>query len=258
MVCNLHPRLFAPPFVVMIEIFQGRIGGGKTYSAVVRMAAQCAKGGHVYTNIELNPDGFVRFVEKSFRKKITFAQVRYLNESQIPNFQKEIAAGSMGLPVLVVIDEAHLWFNARDWAKQSKEMLTFLTQSRKVSVDVIFITQACTNIDKQFRVLCQYVWAFKDIQKWFPWFPIPSILMLQFDQDMQFLLKWYFVRKSKGVFGAYNTNALLRPIDFGGETLSRAMVENVPAFQFNWDSLKPWIWPAALVLLVVFKLTPLL
>lgn len=258
---NFHFGVCPSAFIVMIEIFQGRIGGGKTYSAMLRMASHLAKGGHVYTNIEFSPDGLLQLVRKSFGMIVTLEQVHVLTEEQIPNFQRHISAGEMNLPVLVVIDEAQLWFNSRDWNKQSKEMLTFLTQSRKVSVDVIFITQAVSNIDKQFRVLCQYVWAFKDIQKWFPWFPIPSILKLQFDQDMQFLLKWYFVRKTKLVFDSYNTRALLRPIDFGGETVARALVQKVPSFKLSdlkLGLLKPYAWPVLLALFLVVKLYPLL
>jgi len=47
---------------------------------------------------------------------------------------------SAELPVLVVIDEVHLTFNARDYAKTDKlywETLTFLTQSRKVHTDAL-------------------------------------------------------------------------------------------------------------------------
>lgn len=205
----------------MIEIFQGRIGGGKTYSAVLRIAAHLSKGGHCYTNIELNPDGFKKLCRKKFGVEIDFdSQLHELPREKIPSLNKHIAAGRMDCPVLVVVDEAHLFFNARSWSKADPEFLTFLTQSRKVSVDVIFITQSMVTIDKQLRVQQQYVWAFKDFSKFIPWFPVPLIMCLQFDVDASTLLKYYFVRKQKLVFEAYNTLALLKPIDFGQEQLN--------------------------------------
>lgn len=76
---------------------------------------------------------------------------------------------SAELPVLVVIDEVHLTFNARDYAKTDKlywETLTFLTQSRKVHTDVIFISQSVLNMDKQFMRLVQYIWRFRDLSRW--------------------------------------------------------------------------------------------
>lgn len=228
----------------MIEIFQGRIGGGKTYNAVVRIASHLARGGHVFTNVELNWEGLKRLCEKSFRVRIKEEQLHFLDREQIPLVHQHISAGDMSLPVLVVVDEAQLWFNARNWSKTSEDLLTFLTQSRKVAVDVIFITQAATNIDKQFRVLCQYIWAFKDLQKFISWCPVAMIVCLQFDQDAKFLLKSYFIRKRKLVFEAYNTNALLKPIDFGGEKLSRVMVEKIPPF--DWSKVGIWGQRAAM------------
>jgi hypothetical protein len=143
-----------------------------------------------------------------------------LPREHIPSFNKYIASGSSTTPVLVVVDEAHLFFNARDWNKADREFLTFLTQSRKVAVDVIFITQSMVTIDKQLRVQQQYVWAFKDFGRFLPWFPVPLIMCLQFDVDATTLLKYYFLKKDKLVFNAYNTNALLKPIEFGQEKLS--------------------------------------
>lgn len=38
----------------IIEVFEGRLGGGKSYSAVERVFAHFCRGGVVYTNIRLN------------------------------------------------------------------------------------------------------------------------------------------------------------------------------------------------------------
>jgi Zonular occludens toxin (Zot). len=242
----------------MIEIFQGRIGGGKTYNAVLRMAGHMRKGGHVFTNIEVNWEGFKILCEKSFGFIAQDEQFHVLTTEQIPSVHKHIASGSQGCAALVVVDEAQLFYNSRDWQKQDKGLLTFLTQSRKVCVDMIFITQAATNIDKQFRVLCQYVWAFKDMKRFIDFLPFDLIMCLQFDIDGRTLLKWYFIRKSKLVFNAYNTNALLKPIDFGGETLRAVAVERVKMFRKKpkmetplVESRIPWAYAVPVILLTL-------
>jgi hypothetical protein len=215
-----------------------------------------ARGGHVFTNVELSLDGFRDLVVKSFRVKPNLEkQLHFLTGDQIPLFHRAIAAGDMSLPVLVVIDEAHLWFNAREWAKTSKELLTFLTQSRKVSIDIIFITQAATNIDKQFRSLIQYLWAFKDLRKLLSWWPLPSIMCCRFDVDGQTLQGWNIIRKRQLVFDAYDTNALLKPIDFGGEKLSAVLLEKVPAVDLSrWRArLRPFAFGIGCVLLFLLK-----
>lgn len=216
----------------MIEIYQGRLGAGKTYNVVLRIAQHMKRGGHVFGNVELIWDGFVEMCKQTYRFVPQECQYHQLQAKEIPEVHRHISAGAMECPVLVVIDEIHLWFNARDWAKASRDLLTFLTQSRKVSIDLIFISQAMTNVDKQFRTLNEYVWSAKDLQKLIIGFPWPLILVLQFDGEGKNLLKWYVIRKSVLVFHSYKTNSLLKPIDFGGDKLSAVLVEHLPRFSF--------------------------
>ena len=143
-----------------------------------------------------------------------------MTDSQIPEFHKHTAAGTPEKPVLVVLDEAHLWFNARDWNSTSRELLAFLTQSRKQSTDVIFISQSLLNMDKQFMRLVQVVWTFCDLKVkgypinlvfWqsVPW-PFPQILQQQFDSDGKTVLNRRFLWKDSKLFACYNTFVLLR------------------------------------------------
>lgn len=211
----------------MIEIFQGRIGGGKTYNAVLRAAAHCKRGGHVYTNVDILRPGFEDLCRERFGFHVSFdQQIHELTADQIPKVHKHIAGGE-GIPTLVIIDEAQLFYNSRDWAKADKGMLTLLTQSRKVGVDFIWITQSAGNIDKQFRVLSQYLWGYKDLRRFWSWSPIDAILCLCFDVDGKLLIRWHLERKDKRVFQAYNTNSLLKPIDWGGEKVNMVNVEKI-------------------------------
>ena len=62
---------------------------------------------------------------------------------------------SGGEGVCFILDELHLFFNAREWAKTGKAAIFYLSQHRKCNNDVIWITQHIENVDKQFRSLTQ-------------------------------------------------------------------------------------------------------
>jgi len=199
----------------MIEIFEGRIGGGKSYSAVVRLIGHLCQGGTICTNVELLWDGVANYCATFQNKIIEREQVIVLSDAEIAEFYRHTPSGTPELPVLVVIDEAHLMFNARDWNKTSRETLAFLTQSRKVSTDVIFISQSMFNIDKQFARLAQFIWRFRDMERWVVPFlnvkyPFKQILMAQFDYDGKTFLRRQFIWKDKNIFACYNTNSILR------------------------------------------------
>jgi hypothetical protein len=202
----------------MIELYEGRLGGGKTYSAAVRMLDHVRRGGIVCTNIELIWPAFKDYIRNSYGLEAEDDQFISLREEQVGLFHRFTPSGTAELPVLVVIDEAHLTFNARDFAQTDKlyrETLTFLTQSRKVNTDIIFIAQSVLNMDKQFMRLVQFIWRFRDLAKWkipglgIP-YPLKQILAVQFDYDGKTVLQRSFVSKDKRIFGLYNTNSLIR------------------------------------------------
>jgi hypothetical protein len=203
----------------MIELFEGRLGGGKTYNAVVRMVAQLARGGTVCTNVQIIWPAIVEYVAKRWGVVLERDQCIELQDEQIFLFHRYIPKGDKDLPVLVVVDEAHLHFNARDHAqtdRKFRETLTFLTQSRKVNVDVIFISQSILNMDRQFGRLVQYIWRFRDLSKWkIPGlglsYPFQQILCVQYDYDGRTMLNRAFQQKDTRIFSLYNTDAIVRP-----------------------------------------------
>ena len=67
-----------------------------------------------------------------------------------PDFSKVKDKG-----VFYVLDEVHIAFNSRAWADTGNEVLYYLSQHRKLGDDVICITQAIANVDKQFRSVAQ-------------------------------------------------------------------------------------------------------
>lgn len=203
----------------MIELFEGRLGGGKTYNAVVRMVAHVARGGTICTNVEIIWPAIVEYIATRWGTVAEADQCIKLADEDIFLFHRHTPSGTAELPVLVVVDEAHLHFNARDHGitdKKFRETLTFLTQSRKVHTDIIFISQSILNMDRQFGRLVQYIWRFRDLSKWkipglgIP-YPLKQILCVQYDYDGRTMLNRAFIIKDTRIFGLYNTNSLIRP-----------------------------------------------
>lgn len=254
----------------MISMYEGRIGGGKTYLAVSKIMAHLAKGGTVYTNVELKPDGIRAYLAKNYQVELQPDAINMLDEAQTWDFHRYLRQGTNELPTMCVIDEAHLWFNARDHAvtaQTKRALLTFLSQSRKLCVDVVFIVQAVENLDAQFRRLAGEVWRMKDLQKLvvplisvrYPW---PHTLVFRMDAGAKQIMERKLIRRSGEIFDCYNTNALLRPVEFAGQVdtkriLSRVKVDRMALLRHFWqraeicERVPHRVWLFGVVLIVI-------
>jgi hypothetical protein len=206
----------------MIEIFEGRLGGGKTYSAVLRIEAHLSRGGHVYTNVELFPEKVVERLEAKGYRGLGVDQIHFIASHEIARFFAVVPIGQKDLPVLVVVDEAHIWLDQRAFNKKElDELFFFLTQSRKQSTDVIFISQNKKNLDARIARLVQYVWTFRDMRKWrlpffyFKW-PFPHLVQTCWDYDGKTILLKKWLVWDAGIYSLYNTDAMLSDVARAG------------------------------------------
>lgn len=143
----------------MIKVITGKLGAGKTLFAVTEIYDLLCKGRTVATNIALNWPELCALAKRHRGRVLDRRQWLELDPGKNPDWQHVIPWGVQGLPVAVYLDEIHLFFNARDWAETAKlhrGLLSFLTQSRKACVDVTFIAQEISTIEKQFRVLAEW------------------------------------------------------------------------------------------------------
>lgn len=229
----------------VIEVAEGSLGAGKTYWAVTRILEQLAVGGHVFTNIEMVWDGVLAYCLERWGVEPNREQLHTLTQDQVRDFVKHIAAGSAGAPVLVVLDEIHLEFNSRDWAKVQREVLEFLTQARKFDVAMILLSQDVMNIDKQFRRMLQYRWVFRDLQKLrlpvVSWLPLMSQACWD-ARNAKILVRHRWVRKNVRVFESYVSKAKVR--EFGLERLEKMSVQRkrrTPLMRFvRWTNRLAW------------------
>lgn len=226
-----------------IRIFEGTLGGGKTYAAVEAIASHLGAGLTVFTNIEIDREKMCSLVRARYGLEMESEQLIILVD--VDDFHKNTPSGQRGSPVLGVIDEAHLFFNARDWKAASKALLEFLTLCRKLSTNLIFISQSAQNIDAQFRRLVGSYCCFRDLQQWtIPGLGVkystfvrlatlgmsrgPRFLCCLYDRDQKTLLQKDFREADKRVYEAYKTESLLVAVNRSG-TVVRRTLRKTPA-----------------------------
>lgn len=143
----------------MIELYSGTPGSGKSLHVARIMknwlhrwkapvignfnfnALACNPrgwGSYLYCdNSRLNPDFLVYFSE-------TYKDLR--KWKSVPEEH-----------ILLVIDEAQLLFNAREWSRSGRsDWISFFTQHRKLGYRVILIAQYDMMLDKQIRSVLEY------------------------------------------------------------------------------------------------------
>lgn len=67
--------------------------------------------------------------------------------------------------ILLVIDEAQLLFNARDWQNQNRaKWLEFFTQHRKLGYYIVLACQDCIMLDKQIRSIIEFEYQHRKLK----------------------------------------------------------------------------------------------
>lgn len=166
-----------------------------------------------------NSEGVVNYLRRVYKWEYQAGQYNKLhNEAVTGELHSLVPRGTPDKPVLMVIDEAVDFFDTDDRGSANKEFLSFLRHSRKQCVDVIFIAQDFSELNKRIRNQTQYLYTFADLSKFIIAFgrtlPPPwrhMILMNQWTRHMTGKpLNREFISKDRGIFGCYRTDELFR------------------------------------------------
>lgn len=196
-----------------IELVTGTLGGGKTAFAVERIFDHLCRGGWVYTNVECYPD---KIAERMAIKGLEFDPERLVMlQGDAREFHKVVKRGTADCLVMLVIDEAGLEINARDWAKTDKGTLAFNTMARKLDIWLVYISQDANDVDKQIRKKADTIWVCRNMKKLKIWgfipCPLPFYFRVRFDNtrgtkpqklDSELLLR-------PASWGLYNSDAMV-------------------------------------------------
>lgn len=217
----------------MISCYEGVLGGGKSYHAVKHILSYLAKGGNIYANIPLVWPQVRRYCRRRWGFIPHPRQYHSLTLDELSKLDKVVVGGTSDSPSLLVVDEIHLYFNSRDWATTSRSFLAWLTQSRKLHCDCIFITQNHLNMDKQFTRLLGRYWHFRDLRQWklpglgIRW-PLKQFFSAEIDQDGKTVLHSRFEPIDSDVFKCYSSDQLFDgQSDFAGRGRERERLERL-------------------------------
>jgi len=207
-----------------------QIVGGSYYVFDGELALAVVRGGFAYAN----SCGFEAYLRDTYRWRYQEGQyTRLSNDDLTGELHGLIPRGTPSKPVLCVLDEAVDFFDTDDRATANREFLSFLRHSRKQCVDMIFIAQDFTELNKRIRNQTHFIWTFWDMQT----FRIPGlrstlpppwrnmILCQQWNRNMTGgPLKRIWKTRDQGLFGCYRTDELFRSLksadgktDFSGE-----------------------------------------
>jgi len=200
----------------MIEIVEGvGVGAGKSYYVAGRILSHIAVGGTVFASdtFGLDVPSAFKLIEERWGVLPEPEQFNVFPQADIPRLHEVTPIGTPDAPVLVVVDEAHAELNARDWSDHSKRpFFLWLTQSRHDDTDVIFISQAAANMDKQIARLATRIirtrnlvgWSIPGIGKW----PLKQFVHSVYDRDGRTMLSRKWVWHDKGIFRVYNSKVM--------------------------------------------------
>ena len=166
-----------------MTLFSGSPGSGKSACATVDAIEHMLSGGIIALNFDLVENWHHLLAQSSYRVKwmrqdpekvaqeyhsrvlkIGSAQSLY-EASEIlgrsaKRFKGRIVEGSGK----IYIDEAQFFFNCREY-KKNKDFIQFFTQHRKLGWDVIIVAHGQDFIDKQVRLLLEYLVTLRNLAK---------------------------------------------------------------------------------------------
>jgi hypothetical protein len=137
----------------------GKLGNGKTLSAVGKIRDYMGQGRRVATNLDICPD---RLLPHSNTQPIT----RLPDKPRIQDLEALGTGDGKSLDDydestfgLLVLDELGSWFNSRAWNDKGRaDLIEWFLHARKYHWDIIFLVQDIDAVDKQLRgSLCEHL-----------------------------------------------------------------------------------------------------
>jgi len=164
----------------MIHFFLGKPGGGKSYRALREIVDELVYGERVIvTNVALRLPELNAWLQKNHPTKSVdlHERIRILDEDEARHFYlhretgkdftqpgdeetkrgARVDYGDMASlrPVMYVIDEVHVFFDARNWMATGPHVTFYNSQHRKAGDEIFFITQFLDLVDKRLKGFSQ-------------------------------------------------------------------------------------------------------
>lgn len=137
----------------MIMLYSGTPGSGKSLDVARVIMSRLNAGRPVVANFQIN----MSLIKSRGREKFFYLPNEALTPEKLIGLSQTVPFKRREGAILLVIDEAQLVFNAREWDKKGrKDWLSFFSQHRKYFYDVILVAQFDRMLDRQIRSLIEY------------------------------------------------------------------------------------------------------
>ena len=149
----------------MIVLYSGTPGSGKSLDCARTIYNWCRRGNPIICNFPINIDN----IKIKGNKDIRFVTNDELTPDYLVETAKEHFAGRRVKEdsILLIIDEAQLLFNARDWTAKGRDRWTwFFTMHRHFGYLIILCAQFDRMLDRQ--VLSLFSELFVKVKIWYP------------------------------------------------------------------------------------------
>lgn len=133
-----------------IYLYYGKVGDGKTHEVVLSEILPAVRDGRLmYVYMDgLDPRRLGQFAGRSANVRLWDNVDQVRAACSLPVDDRDGAELTIERGALIVIDEAQLVWDAREWQKTGKNAMAFFEYHRHFGFDVILITQAPGRLDK--------------------------------------------------------------------------------------------------------------
>lgn len=205
----------------MIYLFVGGVGSGKSYHALEEGLKAIAYGKKVIANFPIVKSRWRWLSRLRGEENWIYLPDEELSPHRLIEISLRYGLRGRESSGLLIIDEAGIFFNSRDWVikqRERSEWIKFFSQSRKFGYDIIMISQDERMIDRQIREMADMTvkhlaFSAHIYLKWVEWL---------FFKKLRFFFAVYFWRRTtfRGlpkivilkpwVAGRYDTMALFK------------------------------------------------
>lgn len=149
-----------------ISLYSGTPGSYKSYHATSDIVHWLGAGKNVIANYPVNAQKYYK--NRKNLGKFVFLRNSDLTIDYLLNFAKENhKPGKLKAQTLVVIDEASIMFNARQFDRKDRmEWVNFFANHRHFNFDIILIAQNDRMLDRQIRGLLEYDYKHRALRNW--------------------------------------------------------------------------------------------
>lgn len=133
-----------------LYLYYGKVGDGKSYHVVATEILPAVRDGRkMYVYMDgLNPRRLSQFAGRN-SNVVLWDNVEQVREAcQLEVDDREGAGLKVDRGSLIVVDEAQLVWDAREWQRTGKQALAFFEYHRHFGLDLVLITQSPGRLDK--------------------------------------------------------------------------------------------------------------